>query len=86
MSKTEPSQENNSLIDLAALYATLILIIGTTISEWPPDGQKGWFPEGFDDVLFVIFGIATILIFMRILLLIRNADPLVQRILERISW
>lgn len=76
MAKTESDQKDRSRINLAALYATLILIIGTVISKWPPEGQKEWFPVVFNDIMFVFSGVVTILITLRILLLIWNSDPL----------
>ena len=76
MAKTELGKKDSPLINLAALYATLILIIGTVISEWPPEGQKEWFPVWVNDALFVVSAIVTIGIVLRILILIRNTDPL----------
>jgi hypothetical protein len=73
------SEEDPSLINLAALYATLILIIGTVISEWPPEGQKEWFPAFVSDGLFVLSVVFTAGIMLRILLLIWNTDPLFKR-------
>ena len=70
------NEEEPSLINLAALYATLILIIGTVVSEWPPEGQKEWFPAILNDALFVLSVIFTALIVLRILLLIWKTDPL----------
>jgi len=76
MSETEFEQKGQPLINLAALYATVILIIGTVVSEWPPEGQEEWFPTIFNDVLFVFSAVVTILITFRILLLIWQTDPL----------
>jgi len=73
------NEEEPSLINLAALYATLILIIGTVISEWPPEGQKEWFPVILNDGLFVLSVIFTALIVLRILLLIWKTDPLFKQ-------
>jgi hypothetical protein len=70
------NEEEPSLVNLAALYATLILIIGTVISEWPPEGQKEWFPAVLNDGLFVLSVLFTALIVLRILLLIWKSDPL----------
>lgn len=68
--------EEPSLINLAALYATLILIIGTVVSKWPPEGQKEWFPALLNDGVFIFSVIFTGLIVLRILLLIWKTDPL----------
>jgi hypothetical protein len=76
MGNTGSGQEDGSLINLAALYATLILIIGTVVSEWPPEGQKEWFPVVVNDILFALSGIATFFIILRILILIWNTDPM----------
>lgn len=73
------NEEETSLVNLAALYATLILIIGTVISEWPPEGQKEWFPAILSDILFVFSVIFTALIVLRILLLIWKTDPLFRK-------
>ena len=73
---SESGPRDQSLINLAALYATLILIIGAVVSKWPSEGQGDWFPAVLNDIVFVLSGIATPLIVLRILLLIWNADPL----------
>lgn len=57
----------DSGINLAILYATLVIIIGTIVTEWPPE-RIDW--------IFVIGGSITFLIFLRIVLLIWNLDPL----------
>ena len=65
MVDSESGPKDQSLIDLAALYATLILIIGTVVSKWPPEGQKDWFPVIFNDIVFVLSVIGTLLIVFR---------------------
>lgn len=56
--------------NLAVLYATLIIIIGTVVSEWPPKRL---------DAIFWISFFVTSLIVLRIGLLIWNLDPLFNR-------
>ena len=52
--------------NLAILYATLVIILGTIVTEWPP--------ERLDSVFFVSVAI-TFLIVLRIVVLIWNLDP-----------
>lgn len=79
MAKTEPGEEASPLVNLAAPYAALILIIGTIISEWPPEDQKGRFPVWVGDALFVVSAVVTVGIVLRILILIKKTDPRLSR-------
>ncbi len=55
--------------NLAVLYATLIIIIGTIVTEWPPERL---------DVVFWVSAVVTALIVVRIGLLIWDLDPLLN--------
>jgi hypothetical protein len=57
--------------NLGVLYATLIIIIGTIVTEWPP--------RRIDEV-FILASIATSLIVLRVFHLIYKIDPQVHRI------
>lgn len=62
--------------NLAVLYATLIIIIGTVLTEWPP--------QDYNAVLYIGFGLGG-LIFIRILHLIWQLDPLINRAKNKFS-
>lgn len=70
MASENQIEEQKVSINLAVLYATVMIIFGTILSEWPPDGQKEYIPVVVGDLLMVTLGAISVLIFFRIVHLI----------------
>ena len=60
------------LTNAGVLYATLIIVIGSVVSNWPPEGQA--FPQRFSDVVFFGSILATAAITTRVGLLIYRVE------------
>ncbi|MFB6083865.1 MAG: hypothetical protein ABEJ94_06445 [Halorientalis sp.] len=62
---------DGAMANLGVLYATLILVIGTIVSEWPPAQN---FPKGTGDAVFVFSVAATAVIVGRVIRLIGQLE------------
>ena len=70
-----PSNEvdrRSLLTNAGVLYATLILVVGSIVSNWPPEGQA--FPQILSDAVFFSSVLATVAITTRVILLIHRVE------------
>jgi len=66
------TDQQQLFVNTGVLYATIILVVGTVVSEWPPEGQH--FPEPLEEAIFFPSVFITVAIFVRIALLIYRVE------------
>lgn len=71
-SPSNETEQRQLFVNTGVLYATVILVVGTVVSEWPPEGQQ--FPEFLSDFVFFGSTFITAAIFVRIGLLIYRVE------------
>jgi len=71
-SPSNETEQQQLFVNTGVLYATIILVVGTVVSEWPPEGQQ--FPELLADLVFFGSTFITAAIFVRIGLLIYRVE------------
>ncbi len=71
-SPSNETEQQQLFVNTGVLYATIILVVGTVVSEWPPEGQQ--FPGFMEELVFYPSVFITTAIFVRIGLLIYRVE------------
>lgn len=73
---SDPKKINpDTSVNLALLYATLVLVAAEVLTNWPPEGQKESLPEWSGDLVFGISALLVLIISCRVAWLILTSDP-----------